>query len=37
MQACGQAHSGAYHQFGTDNQQHQPGEQFDHIDQGNIG
>jgi hypothetical protein len=34
MQARGQAHGGAHHQFGADNQQHQAAEQFDHADQG---
>jgi hypothetical protein len=37
MQARGQAHGGAHHQFGADDQQEQTAEQFDQVDQRDIG
>ena len=37
MQASSQAHSRTHHQFGTEDQQAQPGEQFDQADQRQIG
>jgi hypothetical protein len=33
MQARGQTHGGAHHEFGTEDQQGQAAEQLDHVDQ----